>query len=267
MLPSTYRLPFLFVNEAAYLVSINPPNVPPSSEAQRRGYTRGGSGKEPLFSLWMDFRVRAILLVSSQSAVLFYLTPLMCVQFGFRAFHLCDFLAAVGVLSRILESLGFLPPTATGLPSISHRMHVSATLISGTILSLAGCVIRLVCYRTLGPFYVFQLAIQDDHKLITYGPYSVVRHPAYAGFLLTLFGRFLADFGPGSWWHEVSTTSTASCIALYAIAATYIVHPLFIWMMTVMRVRREDRALKESFGPQWIEWSKRTRFMLLPGIY
>lgn len=157
----------------------------------------------------------------------------MCVQFGFRAFHLCDFLAAVGLLSRIFEALGLLPPTANELPSISHRMHVSTTLIFGTILSLAGCIIRLLCYRTLGPFYAFQLAIRDDH-LITHGPYSVVRHPAYAGFLLILFGHFLADFGPGSWWREVSTTSTTSCIALYAIAAAYIVHPLFIWMMTVM---------------------------------
>lgn len=146
-------------------------------------------------------------------------------------------------------------------------MHVSPALLIGTFLSVAGTGIRVECYRALGRFFTLELAIRDGHKLITHGPYSVVRHPSYTGFLMMMAVQMLADFGAGSWWRAAIANSSQSLVAVYILTGLYFVLPLFALTVLFSRVRKEDLALKESFGQEWIKWSERTRYRLLPGIY
>ena len=58
--------------------------------------------------------------------------------------------------------------------------------------------IRLMTYRQLGRFFVFEASIQKDHELIVSGPYSVVRHPSYTGFFMVAGGWFLWNLSKGS---------------------------------------------------------------------
>ncbi|KAJ7923243.1 hypothetical protein B0H13DRAFT_1477462, partial [Mycena leptocephala] len=51
----------------------------------------------------------------------------------------------------------------------------------GTALIANGAILRLFCYRALGQYFTFKTAIARNHKLVTTGPYSIVRHPAYTG--------------------------------------------------------------------------------------
>ncbi|KAG2126910.1 hypothetical protein DEU56DRAFT_959007, partial [Suillus clintonianus] len=56
--------------------------------------------------------------------------------------------------------------------------------------------IRLWCFRTLGRFFTFELGVRKGHKLVTTGPYAVVRHQSYAGAALLSIGLFILH---GSW--------------------------------------------------------------------
>ncbi|EAU89892.1 hypothetical protein CC1G_12896 [Coprinopsis cinerea okayama7 len=68
-----------------------------------------------------------------------------------------------------------------------------------TLLLHLSSLLRLYCYKTLGPFFVFQLSTFPAQKLITSGPYSVVRHPSYPAFVLIILSGFLCVFAEGGW--------------------------------------------------------------------
>lgn len=56
-----------------------------------------------------------------------------------------------------------------------------------------GCILIGTCWRwyaiwTLGRFFTGMVVVAEDHRLIEHGPYRYVRHPAYAGILLVVFG-------------------------------------------------------------------------------
>src|SRR3989454_1617723 len=55
----------------------------------------------------------------------------------------------------------------------------------GIGLMWLGMLLRVWAIRTLGRFFRSVGMIQRDHALVTSGPYSPLRHPPYAGALLT----------------------------------------------------------------------------------
>src|SRR5437588_11517657 len=63
-----------------------------------------------------------------------------------------------------------------------------AFLVVGVVLAWCGILIRLAAKRTLGRFFVGAVIIQDDHRVVTGGPYALVRHPGYAGSIVALIG-------------------------------------------------------------------------------
>lgn len=58
----------------------------------------------------------------------------------------------------------------------------------GTFMTGLGGYIRYICYRALGRLFTFEMSIRNGHQLVTNGPYSIVRHPAYIGVILTMTG-------------------------------------------------------------------------------
>jgi protein-S-isoprenylcysteine O-methyltransferase Ste14 len=55
-------------------------------------------------------------------------------------------------------------------------------LVVGVVLAWSGILIRVAAKRTLGRFFVGAVLIQDDHRVVTDGPYALVRHPgAHSG--------------------------------------------------------------------------------------
>ncbi len=70
---------------------------------------------------------------------------------------------------------------------VSHPRQLpllSIQNIFGFGILIAGFIILLVAQITLGRFYASTLIIREDHKLITHGIYSLVRHPIYLGVIL-----------------------------------------------------------------------------------
>lgn len=94
-------------------------------------------------------------------------------------------------------------------------------------------------------FFSGVVRIQQDrgHTVVEDGPYRVIRHPGYAGGMAGALG---AALGLGSLW------------ALIPAAATVAV--------MVGRTAREDAALQAEL-PGYTDYSRRTRYRLLPGIW
>jgi protein-S-isoprenylcysteine O-methyltransferase Ste14 len=86
-------------------------------------------------------------------------------------------------------SRAFTVLCAVSLPGLWTQFN--AVNIAGVLLFAAGIVFRLQAIRTLGQFYSHRVRLQDDHQIITSGPYKVVRHPAYAGMLAANLGFVL----------------------------------------------------------------------------
>ncbi len=66
----------------------------------------------------------------------------------------------------------------------------------GLVLAVAGVALCVWAKVHLKTNFTVTLGIKEDHALITSGPYALVRHPIYTGFLLQfLGGALLYDSG------------------------------------------------------------------------
>ena len=119
-------------------------------------------------------------------------------------------------------------------------------------------------YRHLGRFFRFEASIQKDHELIVSGPYSVVRHPSYAGVCLLLVGSFLWQLSKGSWIMESGLWDTMLGRLLVVIYSSAII---FFVFSGLARMPKEDIALRNQFGKKWDDWAKRVPYSIFPGIY
>lgn len=145
------------------------------------------------------------------------------------------------------------------------RMYLTPIQVTGALIAVGGGIIRLWAFRTLGKYYTFQVGIQKNQKLITYGPYSIIRHPGYTGLLFVTTGFVLWNFAPGSWVMEsgLLNTTLGACV-------TYVLASVAVWMAYVVCINRppqEDKVLKQTFGKEWDDWARNVPYRTVPGIY
>ncbi|KAI0791314.1 hypothetical protein C8Q75DRAFT_71781 [Abortiporus biennis] len=138
------------------------------------------------------------------------------------------------------------------------------TFLSGYLLLTSGAMLRYKCYQALGKHFTFELALVDGHKLCTLGPYSYVRHPSYVGILMCTLGDTLCHFGSGSWWAECLISRTTWGFLLSAFCAFAIIS---ISMLIFVRVPKEDAVLKREFRDEWMAWSRRVPYALIPYVF
>jgi protein-S-isoprenylcysteine O-methyltransferase Ste14 len=96
---------------------------------------------------------------------------------------------------------------------------------------------------SLGKLYSGDVTLQDDHHLVTNGPYRWVRHPRYTGSILMGFGLSLTF---NSWIGLV-----ASMILIGVV---------------LYRIKDEEALMKEAFGKEWEVYCERTH-RLIPFVY
>ena len=149
-------------------------------------------------------------------------------------------------------------------PSAVKQLSVHPAFVAGFSLQLAGAAIRKLCYNTLGRFFTFQLAVRKEHKLVTWGPYAVVRHPAYTGMFMSIIGMLTVQLAPGGWVAESGVLNTWLGKGVFGGWTAFLA---LMIVATVRRVSREDAVLRREFGEQWDEWKKRTPYALVPYVY
>ncbi|CDO76872.1 hypothetical protein BN946_scf184901.g9 [Trametes cinnabarina] len=108
------------------------------------------------------------------------------------------------------------------------------------------------------------LAILKEHKLVTWGPYSVVRHPGYTGMIASLLGMFMMQLSPRSW---IAVSGVLDTTLGRAVIGAWVVWGMLMVIGFVRRVPREDMVLKKEFGTQWDEWATRVPYTLVPYVW
>ena len=118
-------------------------------------------------------------------------------------------------------------------------MRVLAMLIHVPCFILLGWVMRENTYLS----QVVKIDGARGHHVITTGPYSLVRHPMYTIVIILLF---------------------AVPVALGSRYALLLA--LFLMLLLIVRTYLEDRTLHGELEG-YLEYAKKTRYRLLPGIW
>ncbi|KAF4562916.1 hypothetical protein EYR36_003349 [Pleurotus pulmonarius] len=145
---------------------------------------------------------------------------------------------------QLTELLTFSTPTT------ALNLGITPIFLCGWALNLAGTLFRVACYRALGRQFTFELSIRADHRLVTTGPYALVRHPSYTCAILSGVGALLAHLSRGSWvmecldLHGLGVRRRWICVGAASIAA----------LALVPRMNKEDGMLKKHFGKDWENW-------------
>jgi protein-S-isoprenylcysteine O-methyltransferase Ste14 len=145
-------------------------------------------------------------------------------------------------------------------------------LLIGTCLAAIGGFIRFWCIGLLDGMFTYALTVTDSHRLITYGPYAYVRHPAYTGIWLLAAGEILIHISTGMdvFIRDDISSPASRCGVLKAFAlvnfAAWLVVMLYTCIGLYKRAFAEDVLMEKRFGKEWYAWRERTPYLFLPGI-
>jgi protein-S-isoprenylcysteine O-methyltransferase Ste14 len=143
-----------------------------------------------------------------------------------------------------LISAGFLGLLVVS--ALDHRFEWSRMSpylpLAGDLLVALGWLVIFAVFKE-NTFAAATIQLEPNQKLISTGPYALIRHPMYAGGLILAFG---IPISLGSWW------------GLFVFFAML---PALIW-----RLIEEERFLEQRL-PDYVEYEKRTPFRLLPYIW
>jgi protein-S-isoprenylcysteine O-methyltransferase Ste14 len=141
-------------------------------------------------------------------------------------------------------SLGFIGLMV--VPALDHRFEWSHmppyAALAGDVLVLLGWLAIFFVFKE-NSFASATIELAPDQKVISTGPYALIRHPMYAGGLVMLAGMPIAL---GSWW------------GLLVIAA---MTPALGW-----RLIDEEKFLSRNL-PDYLEYKKKVRYRLMPLIW
>jgi len=116
--------------------------------------------------------------------------------------------------------------------------------VLGLVIFSCGWIL-LTWAMLVNPHFETTVRIQTDrhHRVVTTGPYTIVRHPGYVG---------------ASLWALGSPLIVGSAYGLIPAGLTV--------LLLVLRTYLEDRTLQAEL-PGYAEYAKQVRYRLLPGIW
>lgn len=126
------------------------------------------------------------------------------------------------VVSPWTDRMGLLP-----LPDILRFL--------GIFLYMVGALLMNWSIVWLGRHFSVQVTIQENHRLVTDGPYKFVRHPRYAGIVVCFLG-----------------------IALVFASAVGLLLAISLITTLIWRIHDEEILLASAFPAEWAEYSRRT---------
>ncbi len=125
------------------------------------------------------------------------------------------------------------------LPLFPRRdLSAEINILSSATILMGNCLAAYVIFRLGRSISI----MAEARKIVTHGPYNVIRHPLYLAEELAVIGSFLQYASP---W-------TSLLVAAH-------------WLLQMARMRNEERLLCATF-PDYRSYMERTA-RLIPGIY
>jgi protein-S-isoprenylcysteine O-methyltransferase Ste14 len=114
----------------------------------------------------------------------------------------------------------------------------------GLALIFFGLVIRWTAILTLRRNFTVNISLRENQRLVIYGIYRYLRHPSYAGSLLSFLGLGIA-------------------FANWLSTAIIFLPILFAFLR---RIKLEEKALRDHFGGEYEDYCRKTS-RLFVGLY
>eukprot|EP01084_Bolivina_argentea_P065206 118865_1 len=111
-------------------------------------------------------------------------------------------------------------------------------------VAIFGYLLRNYSKYILGRHFTYTISIISDHKLIDYGPYSMIRHPGYTGHILSFIGNAI---WLKNWLYWIMCINSIKTM--------------------VNRITFEEEMLNEKLGDDYKEYEKKVPYKLIPYIY
>jgi protein-S-isoprenylcysteine O-methyltransferase Ste14 len=155
--------------------------------------------------------------------------------------------AAESTRQRIFIIVGLLSTFCLiGFSALDHRFGWSqmSPVVSWVGMGLVALsfLVYYIVFRE-NSFAAASIQTFESQKVISTGPYALVRHPKYVGDIILVVGIPLAL---GSWW---------------GLAFLVLIILALAW-----RIRDEEKLLKEEL-PGYIEYTQKARYRLVPYLW
>ncbi|WP_437591467.1 methyltransferase family protein [Sorangium sp. So ce1000] len=143
-----------------------------------------------------------------------------------------------GIVPRVTAlAAGLLPASIAWLPKAPPT---PSRQVVGTLLVVAGLALAVVSIGWLGKSFSI---MPEARRLITSGPYRLVRHPVYLATLIQATGIIL-----------IYPSITA--VLIYTVEMA----------LQIIRMGYEERVLRDTF-PEYDDYARRTSARLVPRLY
>jgi protein-S-isoprenylcysteine O-methyltransferase len=153
-----------------------------------------------------------------------------------RLLHMAIMAAVFALLFPELPFVGKLP-----VGPLVWRFAPDSPVIAwtGVVLTVAGCAFAIWARLLLGANWSSSVTVKHDHQLIRKGPYAIVRHPIYSGFLLGMLGTAL-ELGE---WRGIAGLVLA-------------------FVGWGMKSRREEDFMAAQFGPAYTDYQHEAKALI-----
>jgi protein-S-isoprenylcysteine O-methyltransferase Ste14 len=132
------------------------------------------------------------------------------------------------------------------LPGFDRRFEWSnvpvALVIAADVLVVLGYTVVFLVFRE-NTYTSRVVEVERDQKVISSGPYAIVRHPMYVGVLIMYL---LTPLALGSYWGVIPA--------------------LLMVPMLIARIQNEEQVLGKEL-PGYLDYVQKVRYRLIPGVW
>lgn len=162
---------------------------------------------------------------------------------GFLGGNWYPILYLIGVLFivnfKFMARFG-VPIGTLGIILFQHTRTQNVVVI---VLLVVGLTTAILARRTLAGNWSGQVALKNDHELVTTGPYRYVRHPIYTGMLTMILGTALSQGTLGA-----------------------VIGFMIIFVGVFLKLRDEETLMSEHFADEYPAYKNRTK-RLIPFLW
>jgi protein-S-isoprenylcysteine O-methyltransferase Ste14 len=147
------------------------------------------------------------------------------------------------VLGSMFAAFLIMAMFAASFPGTTISAGPWVVFAVGLLVALAGFGLRLWAIRVLGGSFTTVITARSDQQVVDHGPYRLIRHPSYAGALVTVLGAALCF---NNW------------LSLLAVAPVFLAYSY--------RARVEEATLEDRVGQAYKDYEGHTK-RLIPFLY